>query len=79
MVLLLVAFNTGTLEVSGEVRAQREAGSRQRVDATYDRVVLGHPTAKELAAPADPIWAPDLTGNDLRQLARWGGKFKPAS
>jgi hypothetical protein len=72
----LVVFNVGTLEVSGETQAAREKGSERRVDSTYTRVVLGSPTAAELSAAADPIWAPDLTGNDVRTLAHWG-QFDP--
>jgi hypothetical protein len=76
LLLALVVFNAATLEVTGETRAQREAGSERRVDATYAKVVGGSPSAKELAAPADPIWAPDLLGSDVQQLARWG-QFAP--
>lgn len=78
MVLLgcLVAFNLGTLEVSGEQQSGREAASRARVDATYREVARGGATPAELSSPADPKWAPDLLGSDLRQLARWG-QFRP--
>jgi hypothetical protein len=75
-VLCLVVFNAATLEVSGEEQAQREAASERRVDAAYAKVVHGTPTAKELAAEADPVWSPDLTGADLLTLARWG-QFNP--
>jgi hypothetical protein len=76
LTLGLVVFNAGTLEASGEVQAAREAGSERRVDATYSKVTTGSPTARQLAAPADPVWAPDLLGSDVLQLARWG-QFNP--
>jgi hypothetical protein len=76
LLLVLVVFNTATLEASGEVQARREAGSERRVDATYAKVVSGSPSSKELAAPADPTWAPDLLGSDVRKLASWG-QFNP--
>jgi hypothetical protein len=76
-VLALVVFNAATLELSGETQARREAASERRVDATYAKVVTGSPTGQQLSAPADPIWAPDLLGSDLRTLSRWG-QFSPA-
>ena len=76
VLLALVVFNAGTLEVSGESQAAREQASRLRVDADYTAVTKPHPTAKQLSAPADPQWAPDLTGADLRELAHWG-QFRP--
>ena len=76
VLLALVVFNTGTLEVSGEVQAAREQGSRARIAATYRAVTVAHPSAARLAAPADPKWAPNLTGQDVRTLARWG-QFRP--
>jgi hypothetical protein len=76
LTLLLVIFNAGTLEVSGEVQAAREQASRHRVDADYTAVTATHPSTTTLNAPADPEWAPDLTGSDLRELAKWG-QFRP--
>jgi hypothetical protein len=76
LALALVVFNAGTLEVSGEAQARREAGSEHRVDATYSKVTATNPTAKELSSPADPTWAPDLLGSDVRELAQWG-QFPP--
>jgi hypothetical protein len=78
LALALVVFNLGTLEVSGESQASREQASRTRVDATYRAVTAPNPSSQRLAAPADPAWAPDLTGADVRLLARWG-QFVPAS
>jgi uncharacterized membrane protein len=72
ILILLVVSNTVTLEVSGEVQAAREAGSRARVEATYHRLVSGHATKAVLDSPADPVWAPDLLGSDLLLLHRWG-------
>ena len=72
----LIAFNTGTLEVSGEAQARIEAVSEKAVDAMYAKVTGGPPSATLLAAPADPKWAPDLLGSDVRQLAGWG-QFNP--
>jgi hypothetical protein len=72
LLLALVVFNTGTLEVSGEQQATREQASHHRVDATYAAVTKPHPSDALLAAPADPTWAPDLLGSDVRQLAQWG-------
>jgi hypothetical protein len=69
--LALVVFNAGTLEVSGEQQAAREQGSRHRVDADYAIVTRPAVTAAKLAAPADPRWAPDLTGADVLQLSKW--------
>jgi hypothetical protein len=71
-VLCLVGFNAVTLELDGEDQARREAGSHHRVDATYLRVVNGHPTTLELDSPVDALWAVNLTGGDLRLLAKWG-------
>ncbi|HEY5229664.1 MAG TPA: hypothetical protein VIJ11_02080 [Galbitalea sp.] len=76
LALLLVVFNAGTLEVSGEVQAAREQASRLRIDSDYRVVSVAHPRRVVLDAPADPKWAPDLTGGDLRQLAAWG-QFRP--
>jgi hypothetical protein len=78
MVILaaLVLFNLGTLEVSGEQQASREATSKSRIDAAYNEIVTHHPTHVELISPADPQWAPDLLGSDIRTLARWG-QFHP--
>jgi hypothetical protein len=78
LALLLVAFNAGTLEISGEVQAAREQASRHRVDADYKLVTAAHPSPAVLDAPADPKWAPDLLGSDVRELARWG-EFNPRS
>ena len=74
--LLLVVFNAGTLEMSGEAQAAREQASRLRIDADYTAATAVHPSTATLQAPADPKWAPDLLGSDLRQLARWG-QFSP--
>jgi hypothetical protein len=74
--LLIVVFNAATLELSGQTQARREAGSERRVEATYSKVVNGSPTRAQLARPADPAWAPDLLGSDLRTLSRWG-QFAP--
>jgi hypothetical protein len=78
LTLLLVVFNAATLEVSGEAQAAREQSSRRRIDADYTAVTAAHPGMAVLQAPADPHWAPDLTGSDLRQLVRWG-QFSPNS
>jgi hypothetical protein len=72
LALALVVFNAGTLEVSGEVQAAREQASHRRIDADYRAVTVAHPSTTVLKAPADPKWAPDLLGSDVRQLARWG-------
>ena len=74
--LCLVVFNAVTLEVSGEAQARREAASEHRIDAVYVKVVAGSPSRAQLSAPADPTWAPDLLGSDLRKLALWG-QFRP--
>lgn len=66
----LIAFNAGTLEVSGEARAATENGSEQRIDASYRRLAGSPPTAADLAVPADPLWTPSLTGSDVVKLAR---------
>ncbi|HEX4402406.1 MAG TPA: hypothetical protein VHZ98_13870 [Galbitalea sp.] len=72
LALALVVFNAGTLEVSGEGQAAREQASHRRIDADYRAVTAVHPSTTVLKAPADPKWAPDLLGSDVRQLARWG-------
>jgi hypothetical protein len=76
VLLCLVVFNAGTLEVSAASQAAREAGSERRVDATYEKVTHGTPSRALLATPADPKWAPDLLGSDLLQLAH-RGQFAP--
>ena len=78
LTLLLIVFNAGTLEASGELQAAREQASHRRIDADYKAVTAAHPSTAVLQAPADPKWAPDLTGGDLRQLAQWG-QFSPKS
>ncbi len=77
LLLCLVVFNAGTLEVSAASQAARETGSERRVDASYAKVTNGTPSPALLAAPADPAWAPDLLGSDLRELAKWG-QFSPS-
>jgi hypothetical protein len=76
VLLALVVFNAGTLEVSGEQQERREVGSEHRIAATYDKVVNGEGTTHTLASPADPVWAPDLLGSDVKLLAQWG-QFPP--
>jgi hypothetical protein len=76
LALLLVVFNAGTLEASGEAQAAREQASHRRIDADYKAVTVAHPSTAALQAAADPKWAPDLTGGDLRQLGAWG-QFHP--
>lgn len=77
LAIALVVFNAGTLESSGEMQAAREQASRQRIESGYDTATTVHPPDAFLRAAADPQWAPDLTGADLRTLARWG-QFDPS-
>jgi hypothetical protein len=76
LTMLLVVFNAATLEASGELQAAREQASHRRIDADYTAVTTAHPSTAVLQAPADPKWAPDLTGGDVRELAN-RGQFSP--
>jgi hypothetical protein len=68
LLVMLIGYNVALLTVDAGVQAQREAGSRQLIQSTLERV-LEHPhDAALLSAPADPTWSPDLLGSDLLKL-----------
>lgn len=73
LLVVLIGYNTVLLSVDAGVQATREAGSRQRILSSLDRI-LQHPDDENLLrAPADSTWAPDLLGSDLLKLYRDAG------
>jgi hypothetical protein len=76
LLVVLIGYNVVLLAVDAGVQAQREAGSRQQILSTLDRV-LEHPHETALlSAPADPTWSPDLLGSDLLKLYD-AGELRP--
>lgn len=68
LLVVLIGYNLALLTVDAGVQAHREAGSRQLILSTLNRV-LEHPhDATLLSEPADPTWSPDLLGSDLLKL-----------
>lgn len=68
LLIALIGYNTALLTVEAGVQAKREAGSRQQIRSSLDRI-LEHPhDVALLDAQADPTWAPDLLGSDLLKL-----------
>lgn len=72
LVLALVATNAVTLGFEAREQAQREAASRARIAEALDVLRSDSTDAGALTAPADPQWAPDLSGADLVRLAEKG-------
>lgn len=64
-----VVGNAVLLVSEGAVQAEREQASRATILVTLDAVLADPDDPGLLERPADPLWAPDLTGADLLQLA----------
>jgi hypothetical protein len=71
-VAALAVFNAALLVLEGQVQAEREATSRAVVLQSREAVLADPEDPALLAAPADPLWAPDLLGRDIVTLDEWG-------
>lgn len=67
-VLALTVYNAVVLAVEAGFQAEREAGSRERIEESLEAVLDDPDDESRLNAPADPEWAPDLLGRDLLLL-----------
>lgn len=70
--VLLILTNIVLLVLAAQEQAALESGSRERVLAALDAVREAPHDVDLLRQPADPVWAPDLLGEDLLELARRG-------
>ncbi len=68
----VLVTNVVFLALDAQVQAVREQASRARVLDSLAAVIADPTNPALLSAPADPLWAPDLSGRDLLELYRDG-------
>jgi hypothetical protein len=64
----LIVCNAATLAVEARFQADREAGSKARIEESLEALLADPGNVSLLDAPADAKWAPDLLGSDLVRL-----------
>jgi len=72
VVTATVLFNGALLAVEASVQAEREGLSRRVVTDFIEKIQADPDDPLLWVAPADPAWAPDLLGSDVRTLLEWG-------